>query len=148
MVAHHPLYHKRILITVLKLSYHSQTNKSILHTFHQPYILPPTLSAHSYANKSMCHSFCLPHIHPLQDNRPIKIPICKITTRATFGSIQLWLVLNLNFPSSSPFFSSQIRSAIVAVIVRSQNQGKKYALITMCVGVGQGYAVIIENVEI
>ena len=28
-----------------------------------------------------------------------------------------------------------------------QDQGKQYALITMCVGVGQGYAVIIENVN-
>ena len=29
-----------------------------------------------------------------------------------------------------------------------QEQGKKYALITMCIGVGQGYAAIIENVTI
>ena len=29
-----------------------------------------------------------------------------------------------------------------------QEKGKKYALITMCVGVGQGYAAIIENVNI
>ena len=26
-------------------------------------------------------------------------------------------------------------------------QNKKYALVTMCVGVGQGYAVIIENIN-
>jgi acetyl-CoA acetyltransferase len=26
-----------------------------------------------------------------------------------------------------------------------QLQNKKYALVTMCIGVGQGYAVIIEN---
>ena len=29
-----------------------------------------------------------------------------------------------------------------------QETGKKYALITMCVGVGQGYAAIIENVNV
>lgn len=28
-----------------------------------------------------------------------------------------------------------------------QLTGKKYALITMCVGVGQGYAMVIENVQ-
>ncbi|MBR9913876.1 MAG: acetyl-CoA C-acyltransferase [Algicola sp.] len=28
-----------------------------------------------------------------------------------------------------------------------QEQGKKYALVTMCIGVGQGYAAIIENVN-
>jgi len=28
-----------------------------------------------------------------------------------------------------------------------QEKGKRYALITMCVGVGQGYAAIIENVN-
>ena len=29
-----------------------------------------------------------------------------------------------------------------------QETGKRYALITMCVGVGQGYAAIIENVNL
>ena len=29
-----------------------------------------------------------------------------------------------------------------------QETGKKYALVTMCVGVGQGYAAIIENVNV
>lgn len=29
-----------------------------------------------------------------------------------------------------------------------QLTGKRYALVTMCVGVGQGYAAIIENVQI
>jgi acetyl-CoA acetyltransferase len=29
-----------------------------------------------------------------------------------------------------------------------QQTGKRYALITMCVGVGQGYAAIIENVNL
>ena len=28
-----------------------------------------------------------------------------------------------------------------------KEQGKRYALITMCVGVGQGYAAVIENVS-
>jgi acetyl-CoA acetyltransferase len=28
-----------------------------------------------------------------------------------------------------------------------QETNKKYALITMCIGVGQGYAAIIENVS-
>ena len=31
--------------------------------------------------------------------------------------------------------------------IELQEQSKKYALVTMCVGVGQGYAVIIENVN-
>ena len=29
-----------------------------------------------------------------------------------------------------------------------QQQNKKYALVTMCIGVGQGYAAIIENVNL
>ena len=29
-----------------------------------------------------------------------------------------------------------------------QLQNKKYALITMCVGVGQGYAAVIENINL
>ena len=37
---------------------------------------------------------------------------------------------------------------IQTAAIELQNQGKKYALITMCVGVGQGYAVIIENIKI
>jgi acetyl-CoA acetyltransferase len=28
-----------------------------------------------------------------------------------------------------------------------REQGKRYALVTMCIGVGQGYAAIIENVN-
>jgi acetyl-CoA acetyltransferase family protein len=32
--------------------------------------------------------------------------------------------------------------------IELQNQKKKYALVTMCVGVGQGYAIIIENVAL
>jgi acetyl-CoA acetyltransferase len=31
--------------------------------------------------------------------------------------------------------------------IELQEQSKKYALVTMCVGVGQGYAVIIENIN-
>ena len=31
--------------------------------------------------------------------------------------------------------------------IELQNQDKKYALVTMCVGVGQGYAVILENIK-
>ena len=34
-----------------------------------------------------------------------------------------------------------------AAAIELQKQNKKYALITMCVGVGQGYAAIIENVS-
>ena len=30
--------------------------------------------------------------------------------------------------------------------IELQNQNKKYALVTMCIGVGQGYATIIERV--
>ena len=30
--------------------------------------------------------------------------------------------------------------------VELQNKNKKYALVTMCIGVGQGYATIIEKV--
>ncbi|MDG1269905.1 MAG: hypothetical protein P8O02_04445, partial [Ulvibacter sp.] len=29
-----------------------------------------------------------------------------------------------------------------------QQTKKKYALVTMCIGVGQGYAAIIENVNV
>ena len=36
---------------------------------------------------------------------------------------------------------------IQTAAVELKKQGKKYALATMCVGVGQGYAVIIENVN-
>ena len=36
---------------------------------------------------------------------------------------------------------------IQSAAVELKKQGKKYALATMCVGVGQGYAVIIENVN-
>ena len=31
--------------------------------------------------------------------------------------------------------------------IELQKQKKRYALVTMCVGVGQGYAVILENVS-
>ena len=31
--------------------------------------------------------------------------------------------------------------------IELQKQNKQYALATMCVGVGQGYAVIIENIK-
>jgi len=31
--------------------------------------------------------------------------------------------------------------------IELQKQNKKYSLMTMCVGVGQGYAVIIENIK-
>ena len=37
-----------------------------------------------------------------------------------------------------------IQTAAIELNIKS----KKYALVTMCVGVGQGYAVIIENVNI
>ncbi|MDZ7757911.1 MAG: hypothetical protein U5K35_16035 [Rhodohalobacter sp.] len=30
--------------------------------------------------------------------------------------------------------------------IELQKQNKKYALVTMCIGVGQGYAVILERV--
>ena len=36
---------------------------------------------------------------------------------------------------------------IQTAAIELQNQGKKYALVTMCVGVGQGYAVILENIK-
>ena len=36
---------------------------------------------------------------------------------------------------------------IQTAAIELQNSNKKYALITMCIGVGQGYAVIIENVN-
>ena len=36
---------------------------------------------------------------------------------------------------------------IQTAAIELKKQGKKYALATMCVGVGQGYAVIIENVN-
>lgn len=36
---------------------------------------------------------------------------------------------------------------IQTAAIELQNQKKKYALATMCVGVGQGYAVIIENIN-
>ena len=36
---------------------------------------------------------------------------------------------------------------IQTAAIELQNNNKKYALITMCIGVGQGYAVIIENVN-
>ena len=36
---------------------------------------------------------------------------------------------------------------IQTAAVELKKQGKKYALATMCVGVGQGYAVIIENIN-
>ena len=36
---------------------------------------------------------------------------------------------------------------IQSAAVELKKQGKKYALATMCVGVGQGYAVIIKNVN-
>ena len=32
-------------------------------------------------------------------------------------------------------------------VLELQRKQKKYALVTMCVGVGQGYAVIIENIK-
>ena len=35
---------------------------------------------------------------------------------------------------------------IQTAAIELQNQDKKYALVTMCVGVGQGYAVILENI--
>jgi acetyl-CoA acyltransferase len=31
--------------------------------------------------------------------------------------------------------------------IELQEQHKKYALVTMCVGVGQGYAVILQNTD-
>ena len=31
--------------------------------------------------------------------------------------------------------------------IEHKESGKKYALVTMCIGVGQGYAAIIENVN-
>ena len=36
---------------------------------------------------------------------------------------------------------------IQSAAIELKKQGKKYALATMCVGVGQGYAVIIKNVN-
>jgi len=36
---------------------------------------------------------------------------------------------------------------IQTAAIELKKQGKKYALATMCVGVGQGYAVIIKNVN-
>jgi acetyl-CoA acetyltransferase len=33
------------------------------------------------------------------------------------------------------------------VALELRRKQKKYALVTMCVGVGQGYAVIIENIR-
>ena len=36
---------------------------------------------------------------------------------------------------------------IQTAAIELQNQDKKYALVTMCVGVGQGYAVILENIK-
>ena len=36
---------------------------------------------------------------------------------------------------------------IQTAAIELQKQNKQYALITMCVGVGQGYAVIIENIN-
>jgi acetyl-CoA acyltransferase len=35
---------------------------------------------------------------------------------------------------------------IQAATIELQKQNKRYALATMCIGVGQGYAVIIEKV--
>ena len=37
---------------------------------------------------------------------------------------------------------------IQTAAIELHNQNKKYALVTMCVGVGQGYAVIIENIAL
>jgi acetyl-CoA acyltransferase len=35
---------------------------------------------------------------------------------------------------------------LYSAAIELQEQNKKYALVTMCIGVGQGYAVVIERV--
>jgi acetyl-CoA acyltransferase len=37
---------------------------------------------------------------------------------------------------------------LLSAALELQIQKKKYALVTMCIGVGQGYAVIIENAQL
>mgnify|MGYP000627672651 CR=1 FL=1 len=43
------------------------------------------------------------------------------------------------------WLAKQIKS-LSSIKDREQKQNKKYALVTMCIGVGQGYATIIERV--
>ncbi len=49
-------------------------------------------------------------------------------------------------PSSEFLRPGSVRILQTAAI-ELQKQNKHYALATMCVGVGQGYAVIIENIK-
>ena len=39
-----------------------------------------------------------------------------------------------------------MRKKLELKLLELKEKGKRYALITMCVGVGQGYAAVIENV--
>ena len=71
-------------------------------------------------------------------------------------------IFNLHFESKKieqyPFFQSFKNNPEINYIVghsaggsaalELQKKNKKYALCTLCIGVGQGYAMIIENVNL